>query len=80
MQITQVVLADPVHVAGPILSALKQLGLQISDGLNQESCSDSLLICPPGYEADIDGSLLIRQALAGGAAVLIKNSDAFAVL
>jgi phosphoribosylaminoimidazolecarboxamide formyltransferase/IMP cyclohydrolase len=80
MKIKQVILADPATVAGSVLESLKQLGLQISDRLGQGSCSDSLLICPPGYEEDTKGSLLIRQALAGGAAISIKDSDACPVL
>ncbi|HQE98005.1 MAG TPA: phosphoribosylaminoimidazolecarboxamide formyltransferase, partial [Methanothrix sp.] len=80
MKIKQVILADPATAAGSVLESLKQLGLQISDRLGQGSCSDSLLICPPGYEEDTKGSLLIRQALAGGAAISIKDSDACPVL
>ena len=79
MKIKQVILADPAHDAGFIPQSLKQLGLQISDHNGQDNYSDSLLICPPGYEADIKGSLLIRQALACGGAVLMKESDAPAV-
>ena len=80
MKIRQIVLADPATVAGFILENLKQLGLQIGNQLSDDDGSDSLLICPPGYEADLNGALLIRRALAEGGAVLIKEADSPAVL
>jgi hypothetical protein len=76
MKIKQVILSDPAHDACFIPQSLKQLGLQISDHNGQDNYSDSLLICPPGYEADIKCSLLIRRALACCGAVLMKESDA----
>lgn len=82
MKIKQVVIpADCSQAASSILPALKQLGLQISEHLPDRSeCSDCLLICDPGHEAARNGSHLIRLALAGGCAVLMKASDAPLVL
>ncbi len=72
MKIKQVVvLPGQAPFAGPLLAGLEQLGLQISNrfsGVDGER--DCLFICNSGYESTPSGSLLIRQAISEGKAVL----------
>ncbi|MDQ1261471.1 MAG: phosphoribosylaminoimidazolecarboxamide formyltransferase / cyclohydrolase [Euryarchaeota archaeon] len=74
-----VVLAGHSLLAGSILPGLEQLGLQICDRLPGQG-TDCLLICDSGYVATPAGSLLIRQALVDGSAVLLGNTNCPSVL
>ncbi|HOV81146.1 MAG TPA: phosphoribosylaminoimidazolecarboxamide formyltransferase [Methanothrix sp.] len=61
----------PGQTSEPILAGLEQLGLQISNRFSNGT--DCLLICNSGYEMTPSGSLLIREALAGGTPVLLDG-------
>lgn len=80
MEIKRVLVpADHILLAESILPGIKQLGLQICDQLPSEA-EDCLLICSPEYAANPEGSILIRQALAQGSAVLLESARCSSIL